>query len=289
VTGRNAAGPTTRRGEILFGVAGWSYPDWKGVVYPSSCKDTLRFVADRVDLIEINNTFYRPPSARNCASWVERTEEPGTFFTAKLPHECTHERTRDVSFFADVRAGFLPLIESGRLLGLLAQFDFRFQYGPDAMDHVALLAQHLGGEVQLICEVRHRSWNAPAALEKMRSLGISIAALDYPGMASGFDLDVPAANGRADLAYFRLHGRNRAWFQKGAGRDRVYDWEYSKGEVCGIEQRVDRIASGAARTLVVANNHYQGKAMKLLEQLVEHYRRPGSASDVPASEGSSGA
>ena len=31
--------------EVLFGVAGWSYPDWRGVVYPAGCKDTLRAVA----------------------------------------------------------------------------------------------------------------------------------------------------------------------------------------------------------------------------------------------------
>jgi uncharacterized protein YecE (DUF72 family) len=51
---------------VLFGVAGWSYPDWKDVVYPRNCRDTLRAVAERVDLIEINNTFYRPPSSKNC-------------------------------------------------------------------------------------------------------------------------------------------------------------------------------------------------------------------------------
>ena len=31
--------------QLLFGVAGWSYEDWKGIVYPRNCKDTLRAVA----------------------------------------------------------------------------------------------------------------------------------------------------------------------------------------------------------------------------------------------------
>ena len=260
----------------MFGVAGWSYPDWKDVVYPRGCKDTLRFVAEKVDLIEINNTFYRPPVARHCASWVARTEEVGTWFTAKLPRECTHERVTDAGFFADVRTGFLPLLTSERLLGFLAQFDFRFEYGPEAMRHLALLAQHFGCETQLFCEVRHRSWNDSAAIAAMTELGISVVALDYPAAASGFSLDVPSAIGPQRLAYYRLHGRNGAWFEKGAGRDAVYDWEYSTSEVSGIEQRLDRIATGAARTLVVANNHYQGKAMRLLDQLMAHYRGAGS-------------
>ena len=36
---------------MKFGIAGWSYDDWKGVVYPRGCKDTLRFCAEHVDLI----------------------------------------------------------------------------------------------------------------------------------------------------------------------------------------------------------------------------------------------
>ena len=35
---------------LLFGVAGWSYDDWKDVVYPRGCKDTLRAVAELVDV-----------------------------------------------------------------------------------------------------------------------------------------------------------------------------------------------------------------------------------------------
>lgn len=258
--------------QVLFGVAGWSYPDWKDVVYPRSCKDTLRFVAERVDLIEINNTFYRPPVAKNCASWVERTREPGTFFTAKLPRECTHERVTDAAFFRAVREGFAPLVGSGRCLGLLAQFDYAFEYGIAAVEHLALLAQHFGQEVQLFVEVRHRTWNSPQALDAARGLGLSVLALDYPGSSSGYSRDDSGVHGTSGTAYFRLHGRNPAWFQKNAGRDQVYDWTYSPREVQQVEQRIERIAAAADRTIVVANNHFHGKAMKLVEELLQWYR-----------------
>jgi uncharacterized protein YecE (DUF72 family) len=260
--------------DLKFGVAGWSYPDWKDVVYPRTCKDTLRFVAERVDLIEINNTFYRPPVAKNCRSWVERTADLGTLFTAKLPQECTHQRTTDAAFFAEVNAGFRPLYDSGRCAGLLAQFNHELQYGPDAVEHLALLAQHFR-EVQLFVELRHRSWNAQAALDALQGFGVSVVALDYPGMVGGFSRDVPGVfgpGGAPGTAYFRLHGRNKAWFQKGAGRDQVYDWQYSPREVGQIEQRLARLGAAATRTLVVANNHFHGKAMLLIEQLLRWYR-----------------
>lgn len=260
------------RGEVLFGVAGWSYADWKDVVYPRNCKDTLRAVAQRVDLIEINSTFYGLPSAKNSRSWVERTADLGTRFTAKLPQEFTHERRFDDALAAQVRDGFAPLVASGRLLGLLAQFNHEFPCDAHAIAHLARLAAAFGGDTQLFVELRHRSWNAPEALHELAQLGVGVLALDYPGMASGFSHDVPGVLGSARIAYLRLHGRNRAWFEKGAGRDQVYDWRYSKPEVAQIAQRIDRLAANDTRTLVVANNHFQGKAMLVVEELLAWYR-----------------
>ncbi|GAB4143764.1 MAG: DUF72 domain-containing protein [Planctomycetota bacterium] len=258
-------------GPVLFGVAGWSYPDWKGIVYPAHCGDTLRAVASRVDLIEINSTFYAAPVARNCESWVRRTEEFQTWFTAKLPSPFTHEGSRSRSLAAETRAGFAPLVASGRCLGFLAQFNHRFEFSPENAAHVAALVGEFGRDAPLFVEVRHRSWNAPLAVATVADLGATVAALDYPGAKGGFDADVPLS--RSGLAYFRLHGRNPAWFRKGAGRDQVYDWEYSDAEVAEIRARIERISKSARRTAVVANNHFHGKAMKLLEQLVEWYRK----------------
>ena len=96
--------------------------------------------------------------------------------------------------------------------------------------------------------------------------------LDYPGMASGFARDVTGVHGQADIAYFRLHGRNRAWFRKGAGRDEVYDWHYSADEVEQIGRRLRRIEVGATKAIVVANNHFHGKAMQVIEDLLAWYR-----------------
>jgi uncharacterized protein YecE (DUF72 family) len=264
--------------EILFGIAGWSYEDWKDVVYPRGCKDTLRFVAERVGLIEINSTFYRPPSAKNCASWVTRTEDLGTKFTAKLPMEFTHDGACDEALVQQTRGGFAPLAESGRLVALLAQTNFRVQATPNSVAHFARLRDAFADVAPLVVEVRHQTWNVPRAMEEMRKLGVTVAELDYPGAASGFSLDVTGVRA-GGLAYFRLHGRNAAWFQKGASRDEVYDWEYSASEVKELEQRLLRIAHDATRTLVVANNHFHGKAMKVVKELVAWYRGMAAKGD----------
>ena len=53
---------------VYIGIAGWSYPDWEGIVYTSTRMDQLAYVSGFVDCLEINSTFYRPPSERNCTS-----------------------------------------------------------------------------------------------------------------------------------------------------------------------------------------------------------------------------
>jgi uncharacterized protein YecE (DUF72 family) len=260
------------RGEVLFGVAGWSYADWKGVVYPRGCKDTLRAVAQRVDLIEINSTFYGLPQAKNCASWVERTQDLGTRFTAKLPREFTHERRFDDTFVAQVRHGFAPLWASGRMLGLLAQFDHGLACDERALALLQRLQRAFGGDGPLFVEVRHASWNADAAMAALHHLGLLPLALDYPGNVGGFSRDLPMTS--AGPRYFRLHGRNAAWFQKGATRDEVYDWRYSEEEVAQLTARIERMAALGTKTLVVANNHFRGSAVAVVEQLLAWYRDP---------------
>jgi uncharacterized protein YecE (DUF72 family) len=264
------------RREVLFGVAGWTYEDWKDVVYPRNCKDTLRAVAQRVSVIEINSTFYGLPSAKNCRSWAERTADLGTRFTAKLPQAFTHERRFDDALVAQVREGFAPLVESGRLLALLAQFDHSLAFGPAALELLARLAQAFSGTAPLCVEVRHASWNAAAALAALAELRLGALELDYPGMVGGFSRDVTGVRAPGGLAYFRLHGRNRAWFRKGAPRDEVYDWRYGPDEVRQLEQRIDRIAQDAVRTVVIANNHFHGKAMAVIEELLAWYRGQGA-------------
>src|SRR2546426_948535 len=62
-------------GLIRVGTAGWSYPDWEGLVYPSPRPrgfDPLHFLSGLFDVIEINSTFYRPAERGMAASWLAR-------------------------------------------------------------------------------------------------------------------------------------------------------------------------------------------------------------------------
>ena len=76
---------------IRFGVAGWSYPDWNGTVYPRGVGDRLAYLAEYVDFVEINSTFYRIPSSAQTGRWVRTVErKPAFAFSAKLHQDVTH-------------------------------------------------------------------------------------------------------------------------------------------------------------------------------------------------------
>ena len=243
---------------IYCGVAGWSYPDWEGCVYTGPIKDKLEFISRFVDMVEINSTFYRPPSAQNCEAWVLRTERlPGFFFSAKLHQDVTHRGMVQAQTVRAFHEGLAPMVRAGKLRHLLAQFRYDFADGPGSRDHLRAIRDAFGGIAELVIEVRHNSWQSPEALEFLKSLGAAVANLDYPLARDSFSLRECriGTNG-----YFRLHGRNRgAWFDKNAGRDETYNYYYSRRELEDIKSRALAVAPSFQSLTIVANNHFRGK------------------------------
>jgi uncharacterized protein YecE (DUF72 family) len=253
---------------IHVGIAGWSYEDWKGKVYPRGCKDMLAFCARYVGLLEVNSTFYATPRPDVVAGWVERTAPTATLFTAKLGQVFTHERRLRPDEVASFHDAMQPLAASGRLRALLAQFPPSFVCNARAQDHLARVVAAFAPLAPLAVEVRHASWQTTPALAFLRRLHVSLVHLDYPLHEDAFDLPLTGVHAH-DLAYFRLHGRNaQAWGRRDAERDEVYDWVYSAAEVREVALRLRAIAQQAGTTLVVANNHFEGKAMKVALELM---------------------
>jgi uncharacterized protein YecE (DUF72 family) len=249
---------TNQTMNIHCGVAGWSYPDWEGYVYPPNTKDKLRYVAQFVDMIEINNTFYRPPEAKTVQSWVTRTEDmPDFFFSAKLHQDITHRGLIDQQMTQAFADGLKPAIDAGKLKHLLAQFRYDFADTPANRALLQKIKEQYGNLTNLTLELRHNSWESDDAMEFLMVLDVTVANLDYPLGKTSFDLPLCDVG---EHAYLRLHGRNaKAWFSKGAGRDEVYNYYYGEKEVDSIVERAIAIARTSKSLTLVTNNHYQGK------------------------------
>ncbi len=243
-------------GRIYIGIAGWSYPDWKGIVYTSSKIDQLEYISRFVDCLEINSTFYRPPFEKTTKSWLQKTSKrPDFFFTAKLHRSFTHEGRIDAEIVKHFHRGFEPFLEAGKLKHLLVQFRYDFDDTSRNRRHLTDIVRNFSEAFNLAVEVRHKSWQMPDALEFLEGLGVSVCNLDYPTTRNSFDMRqcTVGKNG-----YFRMHGRNaEKWFSK-AGRDETYDYYYSEDELNQIKQRVDELAEAFETLTVIANNHYRG-------------------------------
>ncbi len=245
-------------GQIYIGIAGWSYPDWKGIVYTNSKIDQLAYVSKFVDCLEINSTFYRPPFEKTTKSWLERTaKRPDFFFTAKLHRSFTHEGKVDAEIVKCFHKGFGPFLEAGKLKHLLIQFRYDFDDTNRNRQHLTEIIRSFSEAFSLAVEVRHKSWQMPDALEFLEGLGVTVCNLDYPTTWNSFDMQSRCI-GIGRNGYFRMHGRNaEKWFSK-AGRDETYDYYYNEDELTQIKQRVGELAKAFKTLTVIANNHYRG-------------------------------
>ncbi len=250
---------------IRVGVAGWSYDDWKALVYPSEPPrgfDPLPYLAAYVDVIEINSTFYHPPRPGVAKKWAKRVREREHFrFTAKLWRRFTHEReawARDDE--KRVYDGFAPLMDAGRLGAVLIQFPWSFKRTPENREWLDDVVEAFD-RFPLVVEVRHESWNVAEFYHEVAERGVGFVNIDQPLFANSIE---PSARASAGVAYVRLHGRNyQDWFRKGAGRDERYDYLYPPDELEPWVERTRELEQDVASDEVyfIANNHYRGQAV----------------------------
>jgi len=241
---------------ISIGVAGWSYPDWQGIVYPAGVRDQLHYLCRYIDCIEINSTFYRPPETKISQSWLDRTKnKEGFFFTAKLHQDFTHHCIIDNTMVQQFHEGFEPMLQAGNLRHLLIQFRYDFTDTPEHRVYLCRIIELFSAAFNLVVEVRHRSWQQPEALDFLDRLQVTVANLDYPTGKDSFNLRNCSIG---HTGYFRLHGRNaEKWFTK-SSRDETYDYYYNTKELAEIKDRIRELLNIYPSIVVITNNHYQG-------------------------------
>ncbi|MCI0567670.1 MAG: DUF72 domain-containing protein [Acidobacteria bacterium] len=247
---------------IRVGVAGWSYDDWDGIVYPARKParfDRLAYLAGFLDTLEINSTFYRIPETKTTESWARRVKERPDFrFTAKLFQGFTHKRAE---LRGDEEAAFKkalkPLSDAGVLGAVLAQFPYSFRPGPASRETLEWIIEAFGA-LRLIVEIRHADWDTQEFYDFLRERSVGFCNLDQPRVARSIG---PTEASTSPVGYVRLHGRNAAnWFKKKAEPWERYDYAYAEEELTPWVPRIRRIAEQTADVFIIANNHYRGKA-----------------------------
>ena len=87
---------------------------------------TLRYYAERFDVVEVDSPFYALPDPDVTRRWAERTPDEFTFHVKAGAAMTFHDGEPTDTAFADFRDSVEPLELSGKLRGVLMQYHPRF-------------------------------------------------------------------------------------------------------------------------------------------------------------------
>jgi len=178
------------------GTSGFSYKEWKGTFYPEDLPDKkmLPYYAERLDAVEINNTFYRMPTAKLLEGWAAQVPE-NFAFALKAPRRITHQKK-----LREVEEDVAYLLQTAGVLGPRLG-PFLIQLPPYLKKDVPLLADF----VRLIppgtragIEFRSSSWEDDAVHETLKGAGVALVVSDMD------DKPEPRVVATAPFGYARL-------------------------------------------------------------------------------------
>jgi uncharacterized protein YecE (DUF72 family) len=290
---------------VLIGISSWTEPTLikRGHFYPkgtTTAEERLKFYATQFPIVEVDSTYYFPPSERNAVLWLERT--PKDFvFNIKAYALLTNHPTKVDSLYKDVkealpselegkrnvyrdklpselvdevwqrfRDALMPLHSAGKLGAVLFQFPQWFVIGRPAKRYLEEVKARLP-DYRVAVEFRNKLWmeerNQEETLSLLSELDLPFVCVDMP---QGFDTSIPsvAAVTSKELAMVRFHGRDpKAWSTKaGTAADR-FRYDYSAKELEEWVPKVRELADGARETHVLMNNCYENYAVKSARQL----------------------
>ena len=273
---------------IRFGPAGFLYKDWEGVVYPQPRKkgfDHLSYIASFFETVEINSSFYGPPSPKTAASWSRRVaQHPDFRFTAKMWQRFTHQRKTAWSEAEadEVRAGFDVLMNEETLGAVLLQFPWSFRRTEENREWLGDVVRAFA-EYPLVLEVRHKSWLVPELFRALEEDGVGFVNIDQPLYRDSIG---PSAHATSHVGYVRVHGRNYSdWFRKDASVEQRYNYLYKADELEPWAARVEEVAADPATkdVYVVTNTPYRGQAVAnalMMKSMVTGEKVPAPAALV---------
>ncbi len=241
-------------GDILLGCSGWDYEEWIGPFYESRTASKLGSYSRVFHTVEINSTFYRPPSEGMVHGWSRYSPE-GFVFAAKVPQTVTHDRLLKVEEGADQHLRdfcrlMRPLLDSGKLGVLLLQLPPRLKF---YVDRTRSFFECLPDDYPFAIEFRNESWMRQDALELLEEYSVAYAVVDEPLLPSEVHVTSP-------IAYVRWHGH---------GTDPWYNYRYGKEELEPWIPKLKDMSSKAKRVFGYFNNHFHGYAPENCLQVLQ--------------------
>jgi uncharacterized protein YecE (DUF72 family) len=243
---------------LLIGTSGYVYSHWRGLFYPRGLpvREWLAYYAGHFDTLELNNSFYRLPTAATFRAWHQATP-PGFLFAVKASRFLTHlKRLKDAGpplrlFLRRARA-----LDAG-LGPVLFQLPTHFHLNLDRLERfvAALGRQRIAPGIRAVLEVRHASWLAPEPLAVLEKAGIALCLHDWRELPVRGPLTAP-------FVYVRRHGTSKR-----------YGGSYTEAMLRADARNVRRWLSEGRDVYVYYNNDGGGWAVRNARRLAALLRR----------------
>lgn len=257
---------------IWIGCGGWSYADWNGVFYPDGMDSTdyLSWYADRFPIVEVDSSFYRPPTPRMVRAWRDRT--PDDFlFALKVPRAITHDKQlRDCRDEVDRFLGAIEPLGSKMKVVLLQLGYFNRRAFATFEDFLEILDGFLADwpieRFPLAVEIRNPRWVRDDFAETLRRRGASLVLTEQKWMPRPAEIVERFDPLTGPIGYVRLLGDREEIERLTSTWNRVI---IDRSEDLAKTAGVVREMSSRAPVVVIANNHYAGYSPDTVRELRE--------------------
>jgi uncharacterized protein YecE (DUF72 family) len=238
-------------GRLRTGTSGFAYPAWAPRFYPPGTRgpDLLRHYGANLATVELNNTFYRQPSAAAVDAWLAAT--PDDFRFAVKAQRGSSFRALQVDPVASVAWLTTPLRRFGGRLGTIL---FRVPDGVARDDE--RLAGLLGAwpaDLPLALELQDPSWHVDEVFAAIRAVGAALVTTDLEA-----DPEPPTIRRTGPFLYLRLR---RA--------------DYTPDELAGWLDRLEPFLADAVDAYVYFRHDEVGRGAELALELAALGERAG--------------
>ena len=258
--------------ELYLGTGGYSNNDWLGLIYPEGTKSNryLELYAQHFNAVELNSSFYAIPGIRAFEGMVAKSGGR-VRFAIKAHQSLTHERKLDPDMIARLKESVQPLRDVGMLGPFVLQFPYAFHRTPKNRLYLKELADALAGET-LAVEFRQGSWDQGDVREAFRRAGLTWVSVDYPPLRG-----LPSSNFHhtTEIAYLRLHGRNKENWWDGKSASERHDYLYTPDELRYWVQAILEHQDALTQVYLMMQNTTKGHALKNLRMLRELFGEYG--------------
>ncbi len=230
-------------GQVRVGCSGWSYKDWRGVVYPERAPARTWFAlyAEQFDTVEINNTFYRLPPPSTVEAWAAQAP-PGFCYALKVGQFGSHRmKLRDAGSWLPRHLERVDRL--GPHLGPnLLQLPPRWRRNVERLDEFLSVAPR---RLRWAVELRDPTWLHDDVFDVLARHGAALCIHDL--------LPDHPWERTTDWTYVRFHGP-RALEDKYHGR-------YGGRRLASVAKRLQGWLDEGSDVYAYFNNDYEGHAV----------------------------